>query len=98
MSLHGYANIERGETNLQMARLEQISHILGIELKDLINLDGKNILNNIFSSECNFTNCCNSSSKGLEYELEKCQLIIEQQNKEITYLKEIIHLMNKPTG
>jgi transcriptional regulator with XRE-family HTH domain len=93
MSLHGYANIERGDTDVQLSRIEQISQVFGIELKDLINFDGKSVLNNIASDECNFTNCFNSSNKNLEHELEKCQLIIEQQAKEIGYLKEMIELL-----
>jgi hypothetical protein len=33
------------------------------------------------------------AQRELEHELEKARLIIEQQNKEIKYLKEIIELM-----
>jgi transcriptional regulator with XRE-family HTH domain len=91
MSLHGYANIERGDTDIQLSRLEQIVQILGIELKELVSFDGKNILNNIASSECHFNHY--GSSKEGESELEKSRLIIEQQEKEIGYLKEIIELM-----
>jgi transcriptional regulator with XRE-family HTH domain len=92
MSLHGYANIERGDTDVQLSRIEQISQVFGIELKDLINFDGKSVLNNIASSECHFNNYA-ATSKSCEHELEKCQLIIEQQAKEIGYLKEMIELL-----
>ncbi len=95
MSLHGYANIERGETDIQLSRIEQLAELFGVELKELMNLDGKNILNNIAESQNHFNNYINSSNKNLEHELEKSQLIIEQQAKEITYLKEIIGLMKK---
>lgn len=94
MSLHGYANIERGETDIQLSRLEQISRVLGVELKDLVNLDEKTIfMNNIASP--NSHNYINPSVKGCEHELDKSRLIIEQQRKEIEYLKEIIELMKQ---
>jgi transcriptional regulator with XRE-family HTH domain len=93
MSLHGYANIERGETDIQLSRLEQISHVLGIEPNDLINLDEKTVLNNIASP--NSHNYIHPSPKDCEHELDKSRLIIEQQRKEIEYLKEIIELMKQ---
>ncbi len=95
MSLHGYANIERGETDPRKSRIEQLAQLFGVEPKDLMDTEGKNVLNNILSEECSFSNCFNSSNKNLEYELEKSQLIVEQQAKEIAYLKEIIELMKK---
>ncbi len=88
MSLHGYANIERGETDVQFSRLEQISQVLGIQLRDLIEIDEKNVLNNIASP--NSHNYINSSAKNLEHELEKASLIIAQQNQEIENLKQQI--------
>jgi len=95
MSLHGYANIERGETDIQLSRLEEIAQVLGIELKELINFDEKNVLNNIAESQTQFNNYVNSTTKNNEHELEKANLIIEQQSKEIAYLKEIIELMKR---
>lgn len=89
MSLHGYANIERGETDVQFSRLEQISQILSIELKDLLDFDDKSVfMNNIASP--NSHNYINSSAKNLEHELEKASLIIAQQNNEIENLKQQI--------
>lgn len=35
LSVNGYANIERGETDVQISRLEKIAEIFGIELLEL---------------------------------------------------------------
>ena len=44
MSVNGYANIERGETDVQLSRLEQISQVLGVELLELFSFGEKNVL------------------------------------------------------
>lgn len=95
MSITGYAKIERGETKLQNPRLDKIAEVLGIELSDLLSLDTKNIFN--FVENCTHSNLGNCTVYLTEtqcaHELEKSHLMIEQQNKEIVYLKEIIELM-----
>ena len=96
MSVHGYANIERGETDVQLSRLEQISQVLGVELQNLFGMNDKVVLNlastwHDHSSQNNFQSLM--AQRELEHELEKARLIIEQQHKEIQYLQEIIELM-----
>jgi transcriptional regulator with XRE-family HTH domain len=96
MSVHGYANIERGETDVQLSRLEQISQVLGVEIQDLFGMNDKMVLNlastwHDHSSQNNFQSLM--AQRELEHELEKARLIIEQQHKEIQYLQEIIELM-----
>ncbi|MDI9358976.1 MAG: helix-turn-helix domain-containing protein [Phycisphaerales bacterium] len=39
ISLNAYGSIERGETDLHLSRLEQISEVLGVELFRLFNFD-----------------------------------------------------------
>ncbi|MDP1614216.1 MAG: helix-turn-helix transcriptional regulator [Methylococcales bacterium] len=41
LSLNGYANIERGETDVQMSRLEQIATIFDMDLMELLNFGEK---------------------------------------------------------
>ncbi|CAG1023060.1 hypothetical protein DOJK_02069 [Patescibacteria group bacterium] len=104
MSITGYAKIERGETKLQNPRLDKIAEVLGIELSELLNVDTKNVFN--FAENCNPTNFSQNgyillTETKCAHELEKAHLMIEQQTKEITYLKEIIELMknkNDTTG
>jgi len=96
MSVHGYANIERGETDVQLSRLEQISQVLGVELQDLFGMNDKVVFNlastwHDQSSQNNFQSLM--AQRELEHELDKARLIIEQRDKEIKYLKEIIGLM-----
>ena len=90
MSLNAYGCIERGETHPNLNRLEQIAQIFEVELGELIS--EKNILNVGMDSSSNFNNWYNTSSSEqlieLRHELEKSHLIIEQQAKEIEYLKQ----------
>ena len=104
MSTNGYGDIERGATNVNLSRLEQISQLFGMELSELIDLTEKNVFN--FLGTQNNTgnigtqNHCTVTSDlteqlQLKFELERQQLIIEQQTQEIIYLKEIIALMKR---
>jgi transcriptional regulator with XRE-family HTH domain len=95
LSLNGYANIERGETDVQMSRLEQIAQIFEVDLLELFSYGEKSVtclMGNInqFSDNNIWQNF--SDSKEAQFEIQKLQLIVEQQLKEITYLKEIIEL------
>ncbi|TGO03008.1 hypothetical protein PN36_14320 [Candidatus Thiomargarita nelsonii] len=99
LSVNGYANIERGETDVQISRLEKIAETFGIELLELFNFgerivfywagDNNDHNNNHF---CKNQSIDFSSEKN-EPELEKARLLLQQQEKEIAYLKEIISLM-----
>lgn len=100
MSVHGYANIERGDTDVQLSRLEQISQVLGVELQNLFGMNDIVVFNLTNTSLTNTSRDQSSQNnfqflmaqRELEHELEKARLIIEQQNKEINYLKEILEL------
>jgi len=94
LSLNGYANIERGETDVQISRLEQIASIFGVDLLELLNFGEKTIACLIGNNNYQFSNIGQntSDSKEAQFEIQKLQLIIEQQLKEIAYLKEIIEL------
>jgi transcriptional regulator with XRE-family HTH domain len=98
MVVSGYAKIERGETDVNFSRLTQIANLFGIELSNLIGLNEKNVFNvvensNYYSPLSNVTVSIPESE--FKIQLEKFQIIVEQQNKEIAYLKEIIELMKK---
>lgn len=104
VSLTAYGSIERGETNISIARLEKIAKIFEIALTDLLGSTEKNVFN--FAQENNRK--CNNwqvaslpdSELNLKHELEKSQLIqqaqaekIENLEQQILQLKEIIALM-----
>lgn len=102
LSVNGYSNIERGETDIQFSRLEKIAHIFGVTINDIINYGETKIIYNIHHSPHNnhyieqrHNFFCNATSSHLPelYELETLQLLLKQKDKEIEYLKEIINLL-----
>ena len=106
MHTKSYAKIERGEVGINLNRLKQISKVLGVELKELVGLNEKNVINFIEHFH-GFTQSNNGvvEQKDCTHELEKAYLIIEQKDKiiehkdkEINYLQEIIELMKKESA
>jgi len=111
MSVNGYANIERGETDVQLSRLEKIAEIFGVELFELFNFGEQNVVYLAYENNIHFKNhnqCKNLPSsafsdekdktdekKDLKHELDKTRLLLEQREQEIAYLKKIIKLMEK---
>ncbi len=90
ISTYSYAKIERGETDVNISRLQQIAKIMEIELSQLFCLDEKNVFNFTSSHFTQFQNV-NSLSTGqteCKHELEKEKFINKQQKKEIDYLKQ----------
>lgn len=94
LSLNGYANIERGETDVQLSRLEQIARIFDADLLELLNFGEKTAYCLIGNSNSHFSNIGQivSDSKDAQFEIQKLQLVVEQQRQEIAYLKEILEL------
>ncbi len=93
MSLNGYGSIERGETDVQLSRLENIASTFEIGLLELFGLNEKNIFNLIHNNGENNTQnqyCYNNSPESEKYEKE-----IEYLKQEVAYLKEIIKLTKK---
>jgi transcriptional regulator with XRE-family HTH domain len=112
ISTHAYAKIERGETDVNFSRLQQIAEVMNIELSQLFGLDEKSVFtfisdqNNHYNNQCvdNNWNVNSSSNDQIEckHQLEKANLMLEQQQKEIDYLKQqvddlrnIINLLDK---
>ncbi len=101
ISLNSYAKIERGETDVNLSRLQQISETLNIKLSDLVGLNEKNVISIIgsYNKSYNIDNPLSihvyPSESSYQQELEKLRLVNEEQRKEIVYLKEIIALLKK---
>ncbi|MGY4674694.1 helix-turn-helix domain-containing protein [Ursidibacter arcticus] len=100
MSTNGYAKIERGETKLNLHKLEQIAHIFNIDVLELMNTDGKGVLF-LMNEQANNTNYY-GNNENLTAEIDKLKLIIShkdeivaQKNAEILALKEIIELLKQ---
>jgi transcriptional regulator with XRE-family HTH domain len=107
MSVSGYGDIERGDSDLKLSKLEKIADLFGISINDLFNLNDKSVLN--LACKQNQSNW-HISSNSLDYlqvktELEKQLLIIELKDKEltmkdreITYLKKMLEMSEKLNG
>lgn len=101
MSPSGYAKIERGESSISLPRLEQISEILEIDIVDLLDDKGGNIVYqqaNIGDNNNGISFYANSS-ENLSNEIEKLQLIVSyqkellaQKDKEIIMQAELLEL------
>ena len=107
LSVNGYAKIERGETDVTLSRLKQIVDVLGIDLSEWFGWNEKNVFH-FAGTHYQVNHSPNASATNatepieLKYELEKSHLIIQQREKEISYLqeeivqlKEIIDLVKK---
>lgn len=105
MSVSGYANIERGETDVQLSRLEQISEVLGMKLLELLSFGEKNIVCLAGNDQSIVQSFNAKESQEILHELEKYQLLVshkdsllEQKDKEISYLKEVIAILKQQLG
>jgi transcriptional regulator with XRE-family HTH domain len=45
MSVSGYSKIERGETDINLSKLERIADVLGVEVGQILNFDASQIFN-----------------------------------------------------
>lgn len=110
MSPQGYAKIERGETRLNLPRLEQIAEILGTDILEFLADDNKKIIYQVNNeAENNTTLTYYAAPPDSAAEIEKLNLIIRhkdeqlrhkdqllsQQNRELAALQEIIALLKK---
>ena len=92
MSVNGYGAIERGETNVNLSRLEQIASIFGIELAELVGLNEKAIFymsGNNATGQHNQENCVinfmdkDAATRDLQHQIELLTLQLESSEKEI---------------
>ena len=100
MSQNGYGCIERGETDVNLSRLEQIAGLYDIKLSELLGLDEKNIFNqggtkNKITQNYHATGSQSTDYLLLKVEHEKQLLLNETKDKEIALLNEIIALLKK---
>ena len=101
-SVNGYANLERGDSDVKVSRLKQISELFGMKIHELMNtgegqgffLNGNNNTNNyVFGNSEHFKN----EVEKLNLQLEHKESIIESLKKEISHLEEINELLKKNT-
>ena len=100
VSVNAYAKIERGETDFNISRLQQIVGVLGIDLTDLFQLDDKNVIHfagmyYTHNEQLNESQTSCIEQMEAKHEIEKQNLIIEQQSKEIEFLKKQIQQLEE---
>lgn len=103
MSTTGYAKIERGETRLNIPRLEQIAEIFDVDIFELICHEERMIYqtnNEVAGNNSEITYYAQTNDN--QAELEKLQLIIAhkdeiiaEKNQKIAMLEEMVALLKK---
>lgn len=103
MSQNGYGSIERGGTDINLSRLEEIAAIFGMSLTELSGFNEKTVFdfhNETALRDENYDVCCNGENEHLPkcliltIEIEKLKIINAYQEKEILLLKKML-LKNK---
>ena len=87
-SVNGYAKIERGETQIKADKLETIAEAMGVDFKQLLDLNEKNVFNIIDNCSSQYHGNIYLTETQCVHELEKSQLLLKEREKEIGYLKE----------
>jgi transcriptional regulator with XRE-family HTH domain len=94
MSPNGYGNIERGDTDITLSKLERIAELFNIGLAELFDLNERNIFNLITDTQNNSQHCSIdlsvSETSQLKNELEKQRAVNKQQIQEIIYLRGLV--------
>ena len=99
MSINGYAKIERGETRLNLPRLEQISEIFETDILDLIQTGGRGLSYQVGDNNSDIAFYATTSHE-LAAEIARLKLIIShkdellaQQARALATLQEMVALL-----
>lgn len=99
MSPSGYAKIERGETKLNLDKLQNIAQIFNIDIIELMNNDGKSVVfhmngnNGCSDSVANYYQSTNNEV--LVKEIEHLNTLLKEKDKQIQMLEEIVQLLKQ---
>ena len=101
LSVNAYGEIERGNSDIRLSRLEQIAGLFDVELVDLLGATEINTFH--FTNSTGTQNNHNYSANGqieLQTEIEKLQLMLQLKDKEIElrdekirHLSEVVELL-----
>ena len=95
MSAGGYAKIERGETQLNIPRLEQLAAIFKVDMWDLLKSGNSGMVLQINEGDSGGDIALYASSdmamklELLNQELKYCREMLEQKDKEIELLRQL---------
>ena len=88
MSTQGYAKIERGDTRLNLDRLEQITDVLGVDVLELFSYGEAQFQFANSTNTSSFNNAFFSNANSdMQLEIQRQQLIIAHQAETIENLK-----------
>lgn len=101
MSAGGYAKIERGETQLNIPRLEQLATIFKVDMWDLLKSSNNGMVLQINEGDSGGDIALYASSdmamklELLNQELKHCREMLEQKDKEIELLRQLATSVQK---
>lgn len=98
MSVNGYAKIERGETDVQFSRLQEISELMEISLLELLNVNSNINITSCWSYHGQFNNIQNhehADIRLLQQEIDHLKKLLEQKDREIGCLRELVEMYRK---
>lgn len=101
MSAGGYSKIERGETQLNIPRLEQLAAIFKVDMWDLLKSSNNGMVLQINEGDSGGDIALYASSdmamklELLNQELKHCQEMLEQKDKEIELLRQLAASVQK---
>lgn len=105
MSVNAYARLERGQTKINLERLQKIAEIFNMNIIDLLNFSDKNFFLFIEGNgDDNDNTLYYGGDDALKFEIEKLKLslkhkdeLIQKQTDEIQTLREVIYLFKDKT-
>ncbi|WP_118860865.1 helix-turn-helix domain-containing protein [Haemophilus haemolyticus] len=98
MSPNGYAKIERGQSSINLDKLQQIANVFNIDMGELITSQDKSFFFSIgdYSNNNSYFGASNmlaAENEKLNSLLEMKDTLLAQKDDEIKALKEIIELL-----
>ncbi len=99
MSVNGYAKIERGETDVQFSRLQKISELMEISLLELLNVNSNINITSCWSYHEQFNQIQGHNEhpdiRLLKQEIDHLKQLLEQKDREIGCLRELVEMYRK---
>ena len=96
ISVTAYSKIERGETDVQLSRLNQIANVFKVSIEEILNFGDK--IAHSFNGNTGNHVIISNSEQTLLTELAHLRAQNEGQTKEIEHLNKIISLLEMQTS
>lgn len=101
MSPNGYAKIERGQSSINLEKLQQIANVFNLDMGDLVSNKERSIFfavggdnsYNLTNSHFGANEALSAENKKLNALLEMKDELLKQKDAEILVLKELVELL-----